>query len=202
MSELRARNLQYYLALPEGDLAPPEIEDRSDIVASDVADTVEWMLPSLLRPFVSSKESIQARATKPQAEPQSKFVGEVLKHYFWEKCEGFQVMYAWAKDALIQKVGFVSVGWEKYTDESEETYSGLTEAQVGQLLADEGVEPVSQEAQQVMTPMGPMTTYTVTVKRAQELGRHVLDVIPPEEMRLESSAVYGGDGASRCLSHS
>ena len=157
VADARERNLLYYLAKPEGELSPPEVEDRSDIVASDVADTVEWMLPSLLRPFVSSKESIQAKAKKPQAEQQAKFVGEVIKHYFWEKCDGFQVMYAWAKDALIQKVGFVQVGWEKYTDESEETYRGLTEAQVGEVLADPEVEPVSQEEQQVLTPQGPMT---------------------------------------------
>ncbi len=193
VAEARERNLLYYLATPEGELAPPEVDDRSDIVASDVADTVEWMLPSLLRPFVSSKESIQAKAKKPQAEPQAKFVGEVIKHYFWEKCDGFNVLYNWSKDALIQKVGHVSVGWEKYTDESEETYRGLTEAQVGQLLADPEVEPVSQEEQETMTPMGQMVVYNVTLKRTQELGRHVIDVIPPEEMRLDASAVYGGE---------
>jgi hypothetical protein len=41
----RERNLRAYSAMPEGDFAPPDIDDRSTFVSSDVADTVEGLLP-------------------------------------------------------------------------------------------------------------------------------------------------------------
>lgn len=49
----RQRNLEAYNAQPEGQFAPPEIDDRSDFVATDAADTIEWMLPQQMRIFVS-----------------------------------------------------------------------------------------------------------------------------------------------------
>jgi len=193
VAKQRQRNLEYYLAEPIGELAPPEIEDRSDIVSTDVADTVEWMLPGLLRPFVSTREAIQAKAKKPGGEQMEAFVSDVLRYYLWDRCDGLNVLYGLAKDGLTQKVGFVQVGWEKVREQKEETYRGLTEAQVAQLLQDDDVEPVAQEASQVMGPEGPMAVYTITVKTNKEKGRHVVKNIPPEEMRLSNRAVYGGE---------
>ena len=51
ISRIRLRNFQYYKAEATGELAAPDIPARSSIVSSDVADTVNWMLPSLLRQF-------------------------------------------------------------------------------------------------------------------------------------------------------
>ena len=186
VSQARQRNLEFYIAEPVGELAPPEIEDRSDIVSTDVADTVEWMLPGLLRPFVSTREAIQARAKKPQAEPMAAFVSDVVRHYFWDKLDGAQILYTLAKDALIQKVGFCEVSWEKYTEDSEEEYQGLTEVQLAMLLQDDAVE-VLEQAQE------PDGTFSVKVRLREERGRHVVQSIPPEEMRVGQTAVYGKD---------
>ena len=191
IAQQRQRNLEYYIAEPVGELAPPEIEERSDIVSTDVPDTVEWMLPGLLRPFVSTREAIQARAKKPQAEPMADFVSDVVRHYFWDKLGGFEILYSLAKDGLIQKVGFCEVGWETYTDESEETYRGMTEVQLAITLQDQAVEVVEQEQQVIQDPMlGAVTTYTVKVRKREEKGRHVIQSIPPEEMRVGQTAVY------------
>ena len=58
VSRARERNLDFYNAEPVGELAPPEIEDRSDFVATDVADTVDGMLPALMRMFVGSDDAV------------------------------------------------------------------------------------------------------------------------------------------------
>jgi len=59
VSQQRLRNLEYYNAEAVGELAPPEIDDRSDFVATDVADTVESMLPQIMKPFVTSDDAVE-----------------------------------------------------------------------------------------------------------------------------------------------
>src|ERR1700760_372062 len=49
----RAKAEQYYLGLPVGDLSAPAIPGRSSIVSTDVADTVEWLLPALMEIFTA-----------------------------------------------------------------------------------------------------------------------------------------------------
>src|SRR5204862_4149409 len=47
LSEQRRKALRYYLGEPFGN----EQEGRSKVVSTDVADVVEWILPSLLKIF-------------------------------------------------------------------------------------------------------------------------------------------------------
>ena len=68
LSQDRQKALAYYLAKPVGDLAPPEIDGRSSVVSTDVADTVEWMLPSLLRIFAGSDKVVEFNPTHPSDE--------------------------------------------------------------------------------------------------------------------------------------
>ena len=52
VSTQREKAMEYYYGLPFG----YEVESRSQFVSSDVADTIEWIMPSLLRIFVSGDE--------------------------------------------------------------------------------------------------------------------------------------------------
>lgn len=56
LSEQRRRNEYFYLAQPVGELSAPAIDGRSSVVSTDVADTVEWMLPSLVKTFCGSDQ--------------------------------------------------------------------------------------------------------------------------------------------------
>ena len=51
IAKKREKLLNYYNARPYGD----EVEGQSSVVTTDVADVVEWMLPSLLRIFTQGK---------------------------------------------------------------------------------------------------------------------------------------------------
>ncbi len=90
---LRLRNLQYYRAEAVGELAPPETPDRSSLVASDVADTVEWMLPALVRVFAQSPDSVECQPRRPQYAAGAKLASEYLRHCFWTRNDGFTILY-------------------------------------------------------------------------------------------------------------
>lgn len=191
ISRIRLRNLQYYKAEATGELAAPDIPDRSSIVSSDVADTVNWMLPSLLRPFVQSQDAMECEPSKPEYAEQAKIAGEYLKLLFWKRNRGFNFLHQWFLDGLIQKVGFGKVFWEEYEEDAEESYQGLVPEQVEELLKDSDVEPVSQEAREIMVEGQPLEVWDITVKRVEKKGRCRVMGCPPEEMRVHPRSRYG-----------
>lgn len=188
---IRLRNLQYYQAEAIGELAGPDVPDRSSIVASDVADTVESMLPSLVRAFAGSPDAIECEAQTPQMEPQAKLASEYMRHILWGRCNGFQVLYNVFKDGLLQKVGFGEVTWETEQKDSEHEYAGLMPEAVQALLSEDGVEPLEQSSRQIDIAGQAVTVYDIRFKRSKKVGRCVVLPVPPEEMRIHARARYG-----------
>lgn len=191
----RVRNLEAYLAEPDGEWSPPEISDRSALVATDAADTVEWMLPSLLRVFAAGKDAIDAVPRRPQFEPQAHLVRETLRWQWWDQLDGLTILHSWFKDGLIQRVGFLRLGFSKVRRSVVEPYRGLTEAQLQSLLADGGdeVQIVGQAQRVEPTEAGPAPVFDVDIERTEEEGRPTVEVVPPEEMRIDSGARYGSE---------
>jgi len=187
IAQIRLRNLQYYKATAEGELAAPEIADRSSLVATDVADTVEWMLPGLLRPFVTSQDALQARARKPEFAEGAKQVEDYLRWLFWKKNRGFHILAQWFKDALIQKVGFVKISTVDVEEDTEENYEGLSEQQMVALSNDKEGKIIGQEMVQGL--FGPV--YNATFKRTTKTRKATIKPCPPEEIRVHPRARWG-----------
>lgn len=101
VATLRLRNLEYYNAEPTGELAPPEIDDRSNFVATDVADTIEAMLPQLMKPFVTSDDAVEFQARRPGQEDVASLATSYINYLFYTKNDGVGIMYDWFKDSLI-----------------------------------------------------------------------------------------------------
>jgi len=146
LTEQRRKAEAYYLARPIGDLAPPEIEGRSSVVSTDVADTIEWMLPSLLRIFTGADHAVEFAPTTPGDEAAAKQATDYCNYVLQRQNPGFQLIYTWIKDALLQKTGILKVWWEDKTDNTRETYDGMTEADMARLLDDPEIEPIEHSA--------------------------------------------------------
>ena len=184
----RFRNLEYYNAQPEGELAPPEIDDRSDFVATDVADTIEWMLPQLMRIFVSSDDAVEFEARTPDAEPIAKLATAYVNYLFYTRNDGVGVLYDWFKDALLQKVGFVKVWAEEESEDAEQAYEGQTEEQLVMLM-QEGWQ-LSGEPQ--VDDQGGLS---FTVKKEGKKLCIKVAACAPHEVRVDSNARWGDEPA-------
>ena len=193
IAALRLRNLQYFKAEAVGQLAPPETPDRSSVVATDVPDTVEWMLPSLVRVFVQSKDAVECKARHPRYAAGAKLAAEYLRYVFWQRNDGFQLLYSWFKTALVQKVGIVKVHWDEDPEITTSTYTGLMAEQAQSVLSEEGAEAVEQEARQIIVDGQPVMVYDLRVRHTLSSGRCRVVSVPPEEMRIHRRARYGGD---------
>lgn len=136
----RQKALQYYFARPVGDLAPPEIEGRSSFVSTDVADTIRWMLPQLVKMFTASDDVVQFAPQKDGDEEKAKMATDYINYVFYKQNPGWQIIRTWFKDAMLAPRGIVKVWWQKQIKETREEYTGLSDIELGQLLNEEDVE--------------------------------------------------------------
>jgi hypothetical protein len=146
LGEERNRAMSYYLGLPEDDLAPPAVPDRSSVVSTDVSDTIEWMLPALISIFTAGPSVVEFVPRKEGDEDQAEQATEYLNYVFYQQNPGWSELYTWFKDALIQKVGVMKVWWDDAPEVVTEFYRGLTEEQLTETLEDDTVEPIEHTA--------------------------------------------------------
>jgi hypothetical protein len=131
LSAEREKAMDYYLGRMT-DL--PAQDGRSSAVSSDVADTIEGLMPSLMDIFAGSDEVVRFDPVGPEDEEAAQQETDYVNHVFMQQNPGFMTLYSFVKDALLQKVGIVKVWWEESDQEERETYYGLTDVQYMAML--------------------------------------------------------------------
>lgn len=167
--------LNYYTGQPRGD----EVTGRSQVISTDVADAIEWIMPQVMRAFTENKEVVTFDPTGPndqqQAELESQFVYDVIM----KQNDGFIVLHQFVKDALIQNNGIIKVFYEETQQVTTRKFSGLTVEAVTAALSSPNI--TSYDAQ-------PNPDGTVNLKLTIETidGKVVLESIPIEQFRVNS----------------
>lgn len=146
LSEARRKNLQYYLGRAVGDLAPPEIEGRSAVVDSSVHDTVEWMMPSLVKTFTAGDSVVEFAPQRQEDEEAAKQATDYVNYIFYRQNPGFQILSTWFKDALLSKAGILKVMWDETTTESREEFDGMSDEELAMLAEDKEVQIIEHTA--------------------------------------------------------
>ena len=131
LMEDRADAMMYYLGDMSKDM--PAQDGRSRAVSTDVADTVEGLMPQLMDIFAGSDEVVRFEPVGPEDETAAQQETDYVNHVFMQQNPGFMILYGFIKDALLSKVGIVKIWWEEREQEERETYYGLTEAQFAML---------------------------------------------------------------------
>ncbi len=188
LSDQRAKAMDYYLGEPFGN----EMEGRSQVVSTDVADTIEWILPSLLKTFAASDQAVRFDAEGPEDEQQAEQETDYCNYVFYKENEGFLILYSWFKDALLQKNGIVKIYWDESTKVTREEYENLGDDEFYKLLMDEELEPKEHTERQILevveTEQGPVqqpvTVHDVVFQRTKKRGKVAIDPLPPEEFKI------------------
>ncbi len=115
ISEQREKAQEYYYALPFGN----EVEGRSQYVDSTVQDTIEWIKPSLMRVFASGDEMVKFTPHGPEDVQAAEQATDYVNYVFTKDNPGWEVLYSWFHDALLQKNGIVKVWWDEYDEVKE-----------------------------------------------------------------------------------
>src|SRR5215469_11412454 len=134
LAEERADAMDYYFGHMQKDM--PAQEGRSRAVSTDVADTIEGLMPHLMDVFAGSDEVVRFEPVGPEDEAAAAQETDYVNHVFMQQNPGFMILYSFIKDALLSKVGIVKVWWEEREEESRETYYDLSEDQFALLAQD------------------------------------------------------------------
>lgn len=141
LSEERQRAMDYYLGDMSTDM--PSIEGQSSAVSSDVSDTIEGLMPSLMEIFCGGDEVVRFEPVGAEDVEAAEQESDYVNHVFMQKNPGFMVLYSFIKDALLSKVGIVKVWWETEERSEFETYYDLTEEQFAALISDPEIEVIA-----------------------------------------------------------
>lgn len=185
----RSKAIKYYNREPYGN----EVEGRSSIVTGEVAEVVDGALPQLLRIFTQSDELVRFDPKFPGDEEAAKQATEYCNLVFFQDNDGVILMHDWFKDALLQKNGIVKYWWEDSEDPIKETYKDLNAEELTMLFADNEMELVSQDMNEIAPEsIDPVTgmvipatySYDVVIKKKKEAGRVKVQNVPPEEFLI------------------
>jgi hypothetical protein len=195
LSSQRADLMSAYLGEPYGD----EEADRSQVISTDVADTIDSILPSMMRVLLSGEHPAKFNPSGPDDEELASQETEAVSHVLMNQNNGFVTLSSACLDALIQKNCISKISWESKDVTKVEEYGNLTSEKLVELLQNleqkyESVEVleyeqnVTMEKQEIMDPQSgqpvmvemPIELFSVKLKLIGKDEKCRVDPIPPD----------------------
>jgi hypothetical protein len=183
ISERREKALRYYEgANPDG---LPVNAGRSKIVDPVVRDTVEWVMPSLMRIFTAGDKWNSLQPQGPEDAQKARAAEAWVSHVITRENNGYLADYQWIRDALIEAVGWQKIWWDVKEFVERHRFEGVTAAEVQVIAAQPGVR-MDEVTEQPGGDGMPLYTVAVTLERRKATLR--LATIPPEEVLYTEDA--------------
>ena len=182
LASKRDTSLREYYRMPYGN----EQDGWSSVVTSDVSDTVEWILPALLKTFTSTDKAVSFEPTTAADVAGAEQATDACNYVFYKQNNGFLVLYTALKDALTIKN--CAVMWRKETKDvvSSVPFKGATEEMLAMLLQEKGTEIQEAEASQVADEFGmPVLIYNGRLKKTESKTIIKVEAFNPDDLLIE-----------------
>lgn len=153
----------------------PDLSSRCSLTMSDVADTVYWIIPALMRIFFGSIDVVTI--TGRTEEDDATAMQELCNWTIQRKNKGFLRFYKWFMDALTLGHGVMKIRWKRLIKEVEESAA---------MTPDEFMEfdPKAEQMKFISAEEQPDGSYLVKIKRNKLVEDHaVLENVPVSEFR-------------------
>lgn len=193
-ADSRSKALDYFFG-NMNKYVPPE-PNRSKVVSRDVADTIGWLLPDIMKVFTASDRMAIAEPVGAEDTEKAEEATDGLNYVFWKDNKGYEIVYAATWDSLLTGNGIVKTFYDDTPVYATSFHSGMTDDQLAQLLLPDagGDEPEvlahSEEVLMLPGPEGvvPIRVHDIKIKRKRFDGRFVIEAIPPEEFLIDGDA--------------
>lgn len=183
LSQKTAKALQYY----QGEMPDIVAEvGRSSVKSRDLADTMGWMLPGIIRVFTASEHMAIA---EPVGREDVQFANQAtdgLNYVFWKENDGYRIVYNATWDSLLSGNGVVKTWWDEVDEVKTSFHSGLSDEQLALLLDDEYVEVLEHTASTEIVvnedgTQADIPVHDVKIKRTCKKGKTRVICIPSED---------------------
>ncbi len=173
-----------------GELLGNEIEGRSQIVDKSVMDTIQWIVPSLVRIYLGGDDIGQFEPIGKEDEYAAQCETEVCNWYLQSKNDFYSHIVATLTDALLLKNGYIAGMWTVRKDVMTEQYQGMAQEELAMLMQDADVDVVEHTEYpdplyaQLAAASGqpPPMLHDVKVERKKADEFVGIESIPPDEM--------------------
>ena len=158
ISDVRQENFNYYIGEEYGD----ERDGYSKFVTREALETVEWVLPSVLRVFLSGDQIVSFEPMNPDDDESAKQETDITNHFVMKANNGgeggFIPLHHWMKDCLMYPNGYIKASMQEVVRTDVGTVSGVNEFGVLQLDSDPDVEIIEQRSKMItiQVPAPPM----------------------------------------------
>lgn len=201
IAEERAKAWSYYLSQEALDI--PEGESKA--VSSAVADVIDGTMPDLLKIFTTADNLVSFDAVGAEDEQAAEQESDYVNYLFFKRNPAFLIMFYWIFDALLQKNGITKAYWDDSETVTTETYKGLNEDELLELMGDDELEPVERDERQEETVINGevvfATVHDVTFKRTEKDGSARVVNVPPDEYRISSDSASLDPSGARMVGH-
>ncbi|UMO76433.1 portal protein [Pseudomonas phage BroderSalsa] len=177
LSHQRAEALKYYFGQPFGN----EEVGKSKVVSRDVQETVDWIMPSLMKVFTSGGSVVKYEPRTAEDVEQAEQETEYVNYLFHQRNPGFKIMHDWFQDALLMKTGIVKVYVEDEDYPEFNIYDGVDDTLLAELMSEENSELLAQ------TDNGD-GTYAVKIKTVNTKRQIKVACVNPENFVIDRQA--------------
>ena len=168
---------EYYREPYPGDA---ELDGWSQIVTSEVQDTVEWILPELLDVFTSSDQAVSFEPVTQEDVKGAAQATDACNYVFYKQNNGFLTLYTAFKDALISQNCAVMWRTVSETVRDVQEVQGAP-AEVLAMLEEQGYE--IEAASPVMGAVVPL--FNAKVAKNVEKKKVNVEAFPPEQLIIK-----------------
>ena len=182
-----------------------EEQGRSQFVDSTLRDTVNAILPSLLKIFTSTERVLEFMPRQPEDVPFALQATDYVRHCLNE-ANFYNVLHDAMKDSLIVGSGFIKYFYEYANEVEGYSYTGLDDDTLAALMQDDKIEIASIDSRPIASGTDmpqeqiPMI-HDVEVKRRSNKGKFRLECIPPEEILFNRRSKGFGDPSTDLIAH-
>ncbi|RVJ07871.1 phage portal protein [Sinorhizobium meliloti] len=186
----RIKAMEYY----DGEMKDtPADPNRSKVVSRDVRAAIKKVLPSLIRTILGNDKVVEYQPVNEGDEAAAEQATDYVNFVVFPESDGYDAVQDAAHDALKLRNGIIRWWYDKKRKVQVSKHTGLDEQAVVQLVADDDVEVLEQEAyeEQIDTPQGPqpVVLFNVKIRRTTEYGCTKLAAVPLEEFLIHPDAI-------------
>jgi hypothetical protein len=176
----------------DGEVDIGEEEGRSKVVATKVRDTVRNIKPSLMRVFLNTDKPVEYVPRGPEDVAAAQQATQYM-HWAFNEIGGYRILNDAFHDALVKKVGVLKTYWDTYTDVETYTYSNITEPEYLAIVNEDDIDVIEHSVEMSMEVdefgmQAEMPSHSLKVNRKCELGKLMVESVPPEEFMVDRNA--------------